>query len=175
MEETTMTRSARYTCAGDALSYARRCGDHDDVEGETMALKHAVELVLDLLEVKVLNVDSARLAEICDAGDQDAQAPGPLQTATFRQDPGEVGWEMPVRTGLVTPSQGTGEIGDNPNRVKPVKRFRLLRNGETGWEAFADGTAADLARKANVRASAIYKNAKTGNAFGNGTWKVKAL
>ena len=52
MEESTKPRSVLYVTANDALSYARGCCDHDDQEGETIALKHAVELILDLLEGK---------------------------------------------------------------------------------------------------------------------------
>ena len=164
MEESRKPRSTLYITANDALAYARRCCDHDDQEGETIALKHAVELLLDLLEVKVLTVDSAELAKLGQPAEDDG---GAHPAGRF---------EMPVRTGEVAPSQGTGTIGHDP-KSSALKKFELCRKDEdTGsFEFFAKGTAADLAPKAGVRPGAIYKHAKTGRAFKDGTWKVRAL
>lgn len=164
MDESGKQRSVLYITANDALSYARRCCDHDDQEGEVIALKHAVELILDLLEVKVLTVDSAELAKLGrPAEDGDAQE----QQGSF---------EMPLRTCEVAPSQGTGTIGHNP-KAPAIKKFELLRkDSETGtFEFFAKGTAAALASKAGVKPGVIYKQAQTGRAFRNGTWKVRPL
>lgn len=167
MEESTKPRSMLYITANDALSYARRCCDHDDQEGETIALKHAVELILDLLEVKVLTVDSAELAKL----GQPAEGGGEGEPSRPPEH-----FEMPVRTGLVAPSQGTGTIGHNP-KSSALKKFELSRKGEdTGeYEPFANGTAAELAVKAGVKPGVIYKQAQTRRAFKNGTWKVRSL
>ena len=83
---------------------------------------------------------------------------------------------MPVRTGLVAPSQGTGTIGHNP-KSSALKRFELSRKDEeTGeYEPFANGTASELAVKAGVKPGVIYKQAQTRRAFKDGTWKVRSL
>ena len=164
MDESGKARSVLYITANDALSYARRCCDHDDQEGEAMALKHAVALILDLLEVKVLAVDSEELAELGQPA-EDGGGQGPSGH-----------FEMPVRTGAVAPSQGTGTIGHNP-KGSALKKFELSRkDADTGeFAPFAKGTAAELAPKAGVKPGAIYKQAQTGRAFGNGMWKVRHL
>ena len=156
MKESTKPRSMLYITANDALSYARRCCDHDDQEGETIALKHAVELILDLLEVKVLTVDSAELAKLgqpAEDGGEGEPSPPPEH------------FEM-----------GTGTIGHNP-KSSALKKFELSRKDEdTGeYEPFAEGTAAELAVKAGVKPGVIYKQAQTRRAFKNGTWKVRSL
>ena len=129
-----------------------------------MALKHAVALILDLLEVKVLAVDSEELAELGQPA-EDGGGQGPSGH-----------FEMPVRTGAVAPSQGTGTIGHNP-KGSALKKFELSRkDADTGeFAPFAKGTAAELAPKAGVKPGAIYKQAQTGRAFGNGMWKVRHL
>lgn len=164
MDESGKARSVLYITANDALSYARRCCDHDDQEGEAMALKHAVELILDLLEVKVLAVDSEELAKLGQ----------PAEDGGGRGPSGH--FEMPARTGAVAPSQGTGTIGHNP-KGSALKKFELSRkDADTGeFAPFAKGTAAELAPKAGVKPGAIYKQAQTGRAFGNGMWKVRHL
>lgn len=174
-ENNRQSSSKLYDGAVNSISYARRCDQLDDPAGRSMGLEHAVELLLDLLGLKIYKVaqDQAR-AGACD------QVKAALERALNASASAETliaGSTEPCATeaGQEDPGQKRDERGHNPKYVKGAKRFSLMRARGDSWEPHMEGTAAELAKVAGCHSNVIYKNARTGRPFCDGTWKVKAV
>lgn len=166
------------------LSYATACAAAGDAEGFGMAVKHAVELLLDLLGDHVLDAVGA----IAAGGAAPAMEPPDLEPAPAPETPVKRKRGNPAeradakvtrlpRNSAPWPPEHEPEVrGSSARRTDGPKKFRLFEAYGDTWKPVATGTASELASEYGVTANQVYAlSRKKGSTSGDGRWRCEAV
>ena len=157
------------------LSYATACAAAGDADWFGMAVKHAVELLLDLLGDHVLEGASAAMEppdlEPAPAPEMPVK-PKMGKSATL---PAKV-TRLPRNSAPWPPEHEPEVRGSSARRTGAAKRFRLFEADGDTWKHVATGTASELASEYGVTANQVYAlSRKKGSTSGDGRWRCEKV
>lgn len=177
----------KYEHLTTTVKYASACGMLEDAEGERIALKHAIELALDLLmpfmseggeecDDDALELDGMRemsreVQDIQEAGAaQEEGAPQAHVVPVVQERDTASGEVLSMAPKEACKDSHHGTNGINPKRGVPRKTFRLYLVDASGEDVklVDTGTAAEIANKHDgITPKWIYNNAGKQGRAGN--------
>lgn len=183
----------QYSHLTETVKYASACEMLGDLDGEQLALKHGIELMLDLLmpfmplegeegsdgvELDGMRAVSREVQDIQETGPAQEEGPQEAHVVPVVQVSDASSGEVLTLAPKEMPEDSHMETnGINPKRGIKPRTFRLYSLDEDGndVEMVDEGTAAQLASRNGIGPSTVYSLAKREEPSPGAKWRVEKV